>query len=72
MASDVDHDNVVDHEEVDTLIRRIQNISGVEVHDDRFRQAFAGSTVSSLMNVVSNLLRDDVPEDERIFEIKDK
>jgi len=72
MSSDADKDMVVDHEEVEVLITRIQNIGGVEVHDDRFRAAFAGRSVSSLMTVIQNLLRDDIPPEERIFEIKDK
>eukprot|EP00542_Grammatophora_oceanica_P011967 CAMPEP_0194027868 /NCGR_PEP_ID=MMETSP0009_2-20130614/1908_1 /TAXON_ID=210454 /ORGANISM="Grammatophora oceanica, Strain CCMP 410" /LENGTH=248 /DNA_ID=CAMNT_0038667053 /DNA_START=129 /DNA_END=875 /DNA_ORIENTATION=+ len=70
MSSDADKDNIVDAEEVDTMIRRIEGISGVEVHDDRFRKAFSGNSVGSLMNVVSNLLRDDVPAEEKIFELK--
>jgi len=72
MSSDADKDMMVDESEVEVLITRIQNIGGVEVHDDRFRAAFSGQSVSSLMTVIQNLLRDDVPPEERIFEFKEK
>lgn len=72
MSSDADKDMVVDDEEIETLIRRIENMGGVEIHNDRFRAVVAGKKVGDLMNVAKNLLRDDLPEDERIFEFKDK
>jgi hypothetical protein len=67
MASDQDKDMLVDQEEVDTLIKRIEGIGGVTVKEDKFRAAFAGNSVSSLMNIVSNLLRDDVKPEDQIF-----
>jgi hypothetical protein len=72
MASDADKDMVVDKEEIDTLISRIEGIGGVEVKKDKFRAAFAGNSVSSLMNIVSNLLRDDVKPEDQIFVITNK
>ena len=72
MASDANKDMIVDDAEVDILITRIQNIGGVEVHGDRFRAAFAGKSVSSMMQIVQNLLSDDIPPEEKIFEFKDK
>lgn len=71
MASDADQDNIVDPEEIDTLLRRIKGIGGLKVHEERFREVFSGGTVSSLMSVVSNLLRDNVPEEEQIFVLTD-
>jgi hypothetical protein len=67
MASDQDKDMLVDQEEVDTLIKRIEGIGGVTIKEDKFRAAFAGNSVSSLMNIVSNLLRDDVKPEDQIF-----
>ena len=67
-ASDTNKDQIVDDEEVEQLIDRLQKIGGIEVHDDRFRAAFAGGSFTSLMNVVSNLLKEDVPDGERIFD----
>lgn len=71
MASDTDKDNVVDPEEVDTLLRRIKGIGGVEVKEQKFREVFSGGSISDLMGVVSNLLRDDVPDEEQIFKLTD-
>jgi len=70
MASDKDKDMVVDKEEIDTLMKRIEGIGGVQVREDKFRAAFAGNSVSSLMNIVSNLLRDDVKPEDQIFVIE--
>jgi hypothetical protein len=72
MASDHDKDMVVDQEEIETLIKRIEGIGGVTVKEDKFRAAFAGNSVSSLMNIVSNLLRDDVKPEDQIFIINKK
>lgn len=71
-ASDADKDQIVDEEEVELLIGRLQKIGGIEVHDDRFRKAFAGGTFASLMNVVSNLMKDDIPPEQRIFDLDQK
>jgi glutaredoxin 2 len=70
MSSDADKDMVVDDGEIDNLIRRIENIGGVEVHEDRFRAAISGKSVSSVMGIIQNLLRDDLPPEEKIFEFK--
>jgi hypothetical protein len=70
MSTDADKDMVVDDGEIDTLIRRIENIGGVQVHEDRFRAAFSGKSVSSIMGIIQNLLRDDLPSEEKIFELK--
>ena len=71
MASDADQDNVVDPEEIDTLLRRIKGIGGIQVNEDRFREVFSGGSVSDLMKVVSNLLREDVASDDQIFTLLD-
>lgn len=68
-ASDIDHDSIIDAEEVDAMIARLENIGGIEIHDDRFREAFAGGTFGDLMNVVSNLLKEDTPPEKRIFDV---
>lgn len=68
-ASDIDHDSIIDPEEVDAMIKRLEQIGGIEVHDDRFRKTFAGGTFADLMNVVSNLLKEDIPPEERIFDL---
>lgn len=66
-ASDTDGDQIIDPEEVEDLIQRLQQIGGIDVRDEKFREEFSGGSFSSLMNVVSNLLRDDIPDEDRIF-----
>ena len=68
-GSDTNQDNIVNESEVDDLIRRIGNMSGVEMHEDKFRSAIVGKEVSAIMDIVQNLLRDDLPDEERIFVI---
>jgi hypothetical protein len=69
LRSDTDGDFVIGEPEIQDLIRRIQNISGVSIHEDRFRETIQGKSVNAVMEIVKNLLRNDVPEKERIFEI---
>ena len=68
-GSDTNQDNIVNESEVDDLVRRIGNMSGVEMHEDKFRHAIVGKEVSAVMDIVQNLLREDLPDEERIFVI---
>jgi TATA-binding protein-associated factor Taf7 len=67
LSSDKDKDMIVDNDELDTLIERIEGLGGVQVRVEKFRAAFAGNSIDSLMNVVSNLLSDDVKAEDQIF-----
>lgn len=67
LRSDADRDLIIQEEEVSDLIRRISNISGVLVDEARFRAACQGETVHAVMEMIKNLLRSDVTEEERIF-----
>ena len=68
---DKDRDNHISEHEVDDLLQSIQNATGssVTVHEDRFRKAVTDKPVAAVVDVVENLLRDDVPAEERIFDI---
>lgn len=69
LRSDNDKDSIIDDNEIDQLIARIENISGVTVYKERFRQATSGRKIADVMAVIKNLLNSDVvPVDERIFE----
>ena len=70
LRSDTDKNFTMEETEIDALIRRLQNISGVTVHAERFRAAIAGQNVNAVMEIVKNLLRPNVPPEERIFEIQ--
>jgi len=69
LRSDADKDFTMDEAEIVDLIRRLENISGVTVHADKFRAAIQGQTVQAVMDIVKNLLRPNVPPEQRIFEI---
>jgi hypothetical protein len=45
----------------------MQNIAGVQVHETKFRAALQNQSISSIMTIIQNLLRPDIPESERIF-----
>lgn len=68
-ASDTDKDSIVDAEEANLLIARLEKIGGIEINDQKFRAEFAGGSFTSLMNVVSNLLKEDVAPEDRIFHL---
>jgi hypothetical protein len=70
LRSDKDGDMTIGEAEIRDLVRRIQNLAGVTVHEDRFRRAIEGQSVQAVLEIVKNLLRDDVPEEERIFDIQ--
>jgi cell division protein FtsB len=70
LRSDTDQDFTMDQTEVDTLMRRLQNISGVTVKEEKFRAAIQGQSINAVMEIVKNLLRPNVPESERIFELQ--
>jgi hypothetical protein len=69
-SADANQDNIVNDHEVDDLVRRMNNIQGVEIHETKFRNAIVGKEVSAVMDVIKNLLNEDLPEEERIFVIQ--
>jgi uncharacterized protein YukE len=72
-ASDKDNDAVLDLDEVEPLITRINNLPGVEVHAQMFRDATVGKPINAVCDVISNLMKaDDIPEEERIFVIHEE
>jgi hypothetical protein len=66
-ASDTNNDQIVDDHEVDLLIERLQKIGGIEIDDNKFRKEFSGGSFASLVNVVSNLMKEDISPEDRIF-----
>ena len=67
LRSDTNQDLVMNETEITTLIRRLQNIAGVQVHEVKFRNAIQNQSISSIMTIIQNLLRPDIPESDRIF-----
>ena len=69
--SDTDRDNVIGEAEAADLLRSIRNTTqGVTIHEDRFNDAVLGKPVGAVVELVENLLRDDVPKENKIFEIQ--
>jgi len=70
LLSDADGDLVISESETDDLVRRLNNISGLKLRESKFRSAISGKSIRSVMEIVKNLLKEDVPEDQVIFEIR--
>lgn len=76
IRSDEDDNMTIEEDEIDDLVERIQKINGVEVVEDRFKNAImaSGGSLSSVMDIIKNLMADDGEgggEDD-IFIIKDR
>jgi len=69
IRSDTDGDFQISPTEQDELIKRVQTINGVELHEDRFRAAIqkSGGSLQAVMDVVKNLLSDEVSKEDEIF-----
>jgi hypothetical protein len=68
---DTDGDQSVSDAEVDACIKRMKNVPGVQVHEEQFRKEFqGGKSTRAVMGIVKNLLKDDLPDQERIFIIQ--
>ncbi|KAL3775902.1 hypothetical protein HJC23_000332 [Cyclotella cryptica] len=73
IRSDQDDNMQIEEDELDDLIQRIQKINGVEVRADRFKAAImdSGGSLSSVMDIIKNLMADDIPAQDEIFIIKE-
>ena len=65
---DTDGDSQVETHEVEEALDQLKKLEGVKVDAQKFRKAFSGMAVKSLLDVVGNITRDDLPAEERIFE----
>ena len=74
IRSDQDDNMTIEEDEIDDLISRIQKINGVEVREDRFKDAImsSGGSLSSVMDIIKNLMADDGSGEDEIFIIKDE
>lgn len=74
IRSDQDDNMQIEEDEIDDLISRIKKINGVEVREDRFKDAImsSGGSLSSVMDIIKNLMADDVSGEDEIFIIKEE
>ena len=72
IRTDQDDNMQIDEDEIDNLLTKIRNINGVEVREDRFRAAVkaSGGSLSSVMDIIRNLLFEETSEDNEMFVIK--
>jgi hypothetical protein len=68
---DVNEDDIIGAEEVDEVIKGLHKIGGLTVHEEKLKIAITGRKTEAVIDVVKNLLSDDVPPEERIFEIEE-
>lgn len=73
IRSDRDENMTIEDHEIGDLINRIKGINGVEVHEDRFRDAItkAGGSLQCVMDIIKNLMADNIQDGEEIFTIKE-
>ena len=64
---DADRDNEIEAHEVEEALEQLKKLDGVKVDAVKFRKKFRGMPSTSLYQVLENIVRDDVPADERIF-----
>lgn len=73
IRSDQDDNMQIEEDEISDLISRIK-MNGVEVREDKFKAAImsSGGSLSSVMDIIKNLMADDVSEEDEIFVIKEE
>jgi len=72
IRSDQDDNMTIEEDEIDDLISRIRKINGVDVREDRFKDRIisSGGSLSSVMDIIKNLMADDVSKEDEIFIIR--
>ena len=68
---DENMDDVISDAEANKVISNLKKIAGLTVHEKRLSAAITGKSVEAVIDVVKNLLGDNVPEDQKIFEVKE-
>jgi hypothetical protein len=66
---DSNQDNVICEAEAEKVILGVKDIPGVTVHEDRLRACIVGKSIESIVDVVQNLLNENVPAEDQIFEV---
>ena len=74
IRSDQDDSMQIHPDEVGILIARIKAINGVEVNEEKFKSMvkLSGGSLSSVMDIIKNLMTEDAPTEDQIFIVKNK
>ena len=69
IRSDLDGNNDLNDKEVDTLMKRLRQINGVQVNEGKFQAAIKGGgrSLHAVMDVVKELVNEDVAEKDATF-----
>jgi len=74
VRSDMDGDGSIDASEVENLIKRIQNVNGLNLNVENFRTAIvkSGGSLKSIMDIVKDMLTDNPKKPgNNIFEVSE-
>lgn len=66
---DENADDMISEDEATHVIAGLGKIGGLKINEPRLREAITGKSIECVISVVKNLMSDDVPEDQRIFEV---
>lgn len=69
---DENADEMISDSEATKLVNELKKIGGVTVHEDRLRRAITGKPIDAVIEVVKNLMSENVPDDQKIFEVADE
>eukprot|EP00978_Attheya_sp_CCMP212_P005834 scaffold12984_cov58-Attheya_sp.AAC.7 len=71
LACDHDGDSIINDDELEELILKMKSQNGVEIKEEEFKNKIVkgGRSLNAIMDLVRNLLSEDVPEEERIFNL---
>jgi len=69
MAINTDGDNEMSDSEIDMLMEKVEHLHGVDVNEEKLRTKLIenGRSISAVMSVIKNLLDNDLPPEENIF-----
>lgn len=65
---DTDGDSKIETHEVEEALDQLKKMEGVKIDAQKFRKAFSGMAVHSLLEVVRNIRSDDIAAEDRIFD----
>ena len=67
---DDDGDEIISDEEATEVIESMQALSGLQFNADKLRAKLVGKHVAEICKMVTDLVNDDLPPEEKIFEIE--
>lgn len=70
--NDTDTAKVISEEETTSMIRKLEDIVGLSIYEDRLRDAVVGNSIESIIDTIQNLLDEDIPVKNRIFRVDNK